>query len=568
MMTQRHGAILTVAAAVVLVGMAACALATTWDVQPFVNTAANEYYAVWSPDGLQMAYVSDATGVRQLWIVNADGTGTWQVTNDSNGVFDAVWSPDSQSLVYTQSESAPHDVVKVDLNATRDGVVATTNLTDDTLSVTWEDPRFSPDGATIMANRRASGTWQIYQVWPALLGPINIEYAAAPAWRPWRPEPEGSLVAYALGGSTAGVSHIYTYDLASSTKLVDWNDTNLQIRALAWSPDGTKLAFSKPYDTASYLGIVNEDGTGLAALDAEPAACAHQVYAGQDSIEAHEDIWSADGTQLVYSCYEGYVWNVYTINADGTGKELVASSAGNDIRARFFGNGKICFESEASGNWDIYIASAAGNQPPVAEANGPYITLPEEGALVLLDGSLSSDPDGDPLTYSWKIGDLEIGIAPSFQWLFPIGLTDVTLTVTDPEGASDTAETEVTVTAREVAIDIKPGDDENTINLGSQGVLRVAFLTDDTFNASTIDPLTVTLAGRGFSGLIKMRGKRNPQPMASFEDIDEDGDLDLLVYLEIENLALEPTATVCMLGALTTDGWVVQGQDIVNIVGE
>jgi hypothetical protein len=210
-----------------------------------------------------------------------------------------------------------------------------------------------------------------------------------------------------------------------------------------------------------------------------------------------------------------------------------------------------------------------GNHPPVADPNGPYIEQATswDGALVQLDGSASSDPDGDPLTYSWRIcdGD-EIGTDPIVTYEFPIGETSVSLTVTDPSGECDTETTTVTVTAGQVQIDIKPGSDPNSINLSSHGVIPVAFLTDEQFDASTIDPATVTLAGQDFCGLVKMRGKQGEVPMANLEDVDGDGDLDLVVHLVTENLTLEPTATFCVLGALTTDGHVVQGQDFVNIV--
>jgi Tol biopolymer transport system component len=558
---RRHGTVFAAVVAAVLIGAAAPSLATTWSVQPFVNTSANEYFAVWSPDAQQLAYVSDATGVRQLYIVNADGTGTWQVTNDANGVFDAAWSPNGQYLVYTQSQMVPKDLIMVQLNAARDGVVGWSNLTNDPYTATWKDARFSPNGQTIIANRQYSSSWQIAQVepsggWTLLTG----TYSTVPAWKP-----DGSLVAYARSGSTTGVTHIYVNYLPGDVKLVDWGITNLKIRGLAWSPLGTQLAFSAPYESVSYVGVVNANGSNLVVLDSGPAAFPQQAYATQ------EDVWSADGTKLVYSAYEGGVWNVYTINADGTGKELVSASTGDDLRARFFGDGRICFESDRSGNWDIYVtAPPVTNQPPVAEANGPYIVPATswDGAEVVLDGSASSDPDGDPLLYSWRIGGVEIGTDPVITHQFPIGLTEgVTLTVSDPSGETDTAETTVTVTVIPVTIDIKPGADPNNINLGSNGAVPVAFLTDETFDAATIDPLTITLAGHDFYGLVKMRGKKNAEPQVSLVDVDGDGDLDLLAHLETENLALEPTATVCTLGALTYSGEVVQGEDSVNIVG-
>jgi len=54
-----------------------------------------------------------------------------------------------------------------------------------------------------------------------------------------------------------------------------------------------------------------------------------------------------------------------------------------------------------------------------------------------------------------------------------------------------------------VAIDIKPGSDPNSINLSSAGVVPVAILSSATFDATQVDPASVTLAG----ARVKLIGK-------------------------------------------------------------
>jgi len=72
------------------------------------------------------------------------------------------------------------------------------------------------------------------------------------------------------------------------------------------------------------------------------------------------------------------------------------------------------------------------NQPPVAEA-GPNQTA-KAGESVVLNGSESYDPDGDPLTFTWDLGngDDAMGSVVEYTYVEP-GIYLVTLTVTDGE---------------------------------------------------------------------------------------------------------------------------------------
>ena len=84
------------------------------------------------------------------------------------------------------------------------------------------------------------------------------------------------------------------------------------------------------------------------------------------------------------------------------------------------------------------------NQPPVADANGPYtgtVNVP-----VQFNGSGSSDSDGTIISYDWDFGDgsTDTGVNPTYAYS-STGTFNVTLTVTDNEGAIDSDSTTATI---------------------------------------------------------------------------------------------------------------------------
>jgi len=129
---------------------------------------------------------------------------------------------------------------------------------------------------------------------------------------------------------------------------------------------------------------------------------------------------------------------------------------------------------------------------------------------------------------------------------------------------ADTFSSSVTVvedlTVIPVTIDIKPGSYPNTINLSSNGTVAVAILSSPTFNAASVDPTTVTLAG----ALVALKGKGTP--MASTSDANGDGLLDLIVHVNTEALQVSDADTVAVLEGKTFDGKPIRGTDTVRVV--
>jgi hypothetical protein len=120
---------------------------------------------------------------------------------------------------------------------------------------------------------------------------------------------------------------------------------------------------------------------------------------------------------------------------------------------------------------------------------------------------------------------------------------------------------EVVSPIQTVEIDIKPGSDPNPINPGSNGLIPVAIFTTDDFDAANVDPATVTLAGAE----VAVRGKSD-KLMAHLEDVDGDGDIDLLLQVDTQSEdALWEEGEVFLEG-FTYDDIPILGSDYVVIV--
>ena len=54
----------------------------------------------WSPDGAQVSFHSNRSGVFQIWAMNSDGSGLHRITDEPSGALTATWSPDGAWMAY------------------------------------------------------------------------------------------------------------------------------------------------------------------------------------------------------------------------------------------------------------------------------------------------------------------------------------------------------------------------------------------------------------------------------------------------------------------------------------
>jgi len=138
------------------------------------------------------------------------------------------------------------------------------------------------------------------------------------------------------------------------------------------------------------------------------------------------------------------------------------------------------------------------------------------GLSFAFDGAGSSDPDGDPLTYAWDFGDDETATGETVAHTYAEADTyEVTLTVTDPDGASDS-----------VSEEVEAGDEETP---DEDAPVIASFLVNGEDAVTVAEGDTVTLewelAGGAATDVFLAEGVDvDPQDVT-----DEGGDLDVTV---------------------------------------
>ena len=291
--------------------------------QPNEKVEYQDYSSSFSPDGSKIAFTSEQTGNRDIFVIDVDATEEIQITFEDSDDWQPTWSPDGAKIAFCSNRSGNDDIYVMDADGTNP--VNLTNHPADECEAGW-----SPSGEKIVFISTRAGDW--------------------------KNNPEDNWEIYVMdadGSNQTRLTHTPGYDLTTGQ---------------AWSPDGAKIVFCSNMDKKYLSGVPNQfDGFDLYIMDADGSNIRQLTFTeGQDSYP----YWSPDGRKISYAhadknasieSHGGENYEIYVINTDGTGITRLTNDPGFDFEGWWSPDSKrIVYTSGQPNQLGIYLMNADG----------------------------------------------------------------------------------------------------------------------------------------------------------------------------------------------------------------
>lgn len=421
----------------------------------------------------------------------ADGSDLVNLTPGTQDFFTAdmhpSWSPDGTQIAF---DSHRVSNVSTEIYAMNADGTDQRRLTQDSgpNGIFNSQPHWSPRGDLIEFLKSRAG--QSYDIWVmrpdgsgqrALTGDGNIKLAVS-----W--SPDGTRLVYTRSEGSA--SRVYTVGLDGTPPVVlspaDAYDTGP-----VWSPDGSQIAFSAPA-----LTVINADGSGR-----------HRVT----DLSTASPAWSPDGTRIAFTGYRSFPQygsrfgiptrqDVFVVDADGGNLRRLTGPFDD---AEFGGPFAYSPTWWPDGSRLFYVGQR--NLGPyttfVMNADGTCESLLAPDTPGLLDPVWQ--PGGGPLPPITHCAELRLSAAVSKT---PVALdeaTSFTFTI-DNDGNEGATNVQLRIDAGEAVLSVLSTGGGECGAVGTEGVSTVVCTVDAIPRGETV---RVTIGGeRRSAGPIRLRG--------------------------------------------------------------
>jgi Tol biopolymer transport system component len=220
----------------------------------------------WSPDGTKLVFEhrNDAGTSRQLWLINADGTGKHRLLHDPGFLdFTPSYSPDGSRIAFERCLPSLDACALYSIDAHGNDLAQITPF-DAANEIIDGSPKYSPDGTTIAFSsfNRDGVPASVYLI-GATGGPITrltppALSAADPDW-----SPDGSRLVFWSNCCVPGQPAIWSIgaDGSDPVKLSHPGSRRFNFSP-DYSPDGTRIAYEWDLDDgSSNIATITVDGS-------------------------------------------------------------------------------------------------------------------------------------------------------------------------------------------------------------------------------------------------------------------------------------------------------------------
>lgn len=221
------------------------------------NTSGAEISPAWSPDGLQIAFISwpEDGSSAAIYTMKADGSERIRLTHTTKDASDPAWSPDGSKFAFTFDEPPYYlpDIYVMNADGS-EPVNLTNNPANDS------DPAWSPDGSKIVFVSDRDGNDEIYVMNVDGSDPVNVTSHPASDRQPTF-SPDGSKIAFVSERDDIDEIYVMNVDGSELTNLT--SSPNTTDMGPSWSPGGCALVYTSEVgrDKYSDIHIMNADGS-------------------------------------------------------------------------------------------------------------------------------------------------------------------------------------------------------------------------------------------------------------------------------------------------------------------
>ncbi len=272
----------------------------------------------------RIVFHSERTGDFEIWVMNDDGSKQTQLTHAKGRDIEPAWSPDGTQIVFASARDDPENLQLYIMNA--DGSDQRPLLPFEP-SDNWS-PAWSPDGKKIAYQSNRDRSFEIYVVNVDGTGRTRLTGADPGEGGEVRPNnsmpnwsPDGRRIVFVSDRDGNHEIYVMNADGSNQRRLTDHPADDIRPR---WSPDGKFILFES--DRYGRRGIYRIPAPGE---NPQPLREAEKLTDARGDYVAPN--WAWDGEAIVLSAnIEDRDWEIYIMNADGSGLRRLTFSAGFD----------------------------------------------------------------------------------------------------------------------------------------------------------------------------------------------------------------------------------------------